>query len=82
MKKLSWTVGWGISEFAENYSFIVQDKVKLFTRIAFGAHCINVIYYFIDNLLTHKPFCIISDDMTHDADVVHEVQNVIRNIKN
>ena len=69
-----------LGDFAENYSFVVQGKVQSFhwNNLQCTFHPV-VLYYKIDDLLMHKSFCIISDDLKHDVDMVHEVQEVIVN---
>ena len=69
-----------LGDFAENYSFVVQDEVQSFhwNNLQCTLHPV-VLYYKIDETLTHKSFCIISDDMKHDVDMVHEVQEVVIN---
>ena len=72
-----------LGNFAENYSFVVQDEVQSFHWNNFQCtlHPV-VLYYKIDDLLMHKSFCIMmiwKHDLKHDVDMVHEVQEVIVN---
>jgi len=71
-------------DFAENYSFVVQDAVQ-------GYHWSNsqatlhrfVVYYRNDKgKLANLNFCILSDSLNHDADAVHAfIRLVLMSIK-
>ena len=68
-------------DFAENYSFIVQDAVQ-------GHHWNNsqatlhpvVIYYMQDSILQSYSICVISDDLNHITRSVHAFQEKIMSI--
>lgn len=73
-----------LGDFAENYSFVVQDEVQSF-------HWNNmmctlqpvVIYYKENNIVKHLSYCIISDDNSHDISFVYKViQIIFLDIKN
>ena len=61
-------------DFAENYKFIVQDE-------AHGYHWNNAqctvhpvaIYVNQDGVVKEHSMCILSDDLSHDVDMVHQV---------
>ena len=65
-------------DFAENYSFIVQDAVQ-------GHHWNNsqatlhpfVIYYMQDRILKSYSLCVISDNLNHETRTVHAFQGEI-----
>lgn len=67
-----------IVDFAENYAFIVQDAAP-------GFHWNNdqatvytvVIYYKVNNQLTHQSMVIISDCLNHDSIAVHVYSGII-----
>lgn len=69
-----------IVDFAENYAFVVQDAAP-------GFHWNNdqatvstvVIYYKVDNQLTHQSMVIISDCLNHDSIAVHIYSEIIIN---
>ncbi|CAF2174414.1 unnamed protein product [Rotaria magnacalcarata] len=64
-----------IGDFAENYSFIVQDAVQSFhwNNCQATLHPF-VVYYREDNDLKHKSFVAISDCNQHDTTAVHLFQ--------
>lgn len=63
-----------LGDFAENYSFVVQDEVQ-------GMHWNNaqcslhpiVIYYKNDGETKSHSLCFVSNDLKHDVDFVHVV---------
>ena len=67
-------------DFAENYSFIVQNGVQ-------GYHWNNsqvklhpiVVYYKKSGILCSKSYCLISDCLNHDTNVVHKFMSVVLN---
>lgn len=67
-----------IGDFAENYSFVVQDAIQ-------GWHWVNsqatlhpfCIYYKDANELKHLSLCIISNHMSHNTATVHSFQRVL-----
>ena len=69
-----------LGDFAENYRFILQDKVQ-------GFHWNNsqctlhpvVIYCIKEGSLIHRSYCVISDDNNHDVAFVHLVRKAVIN---
>ena len=69
-----------LGNFAENYKFVVQDKVQGFhwTNLQCTLH--PVVVYFKDGLkVCHKSCCFITDDNCHDVATVHQVQELVIN---
>ena len=67
-----------LGDFAENYTFIAQDAVQSFHWNNTQCTLHPVVVYFRENgYLRHHSFCVLSDDLKHDVDMVHEVQNQI-----
>ena len=64
-----------IEDFAENYTFVVQDEVQSFhwSKQYCTLHPV-VLYYKEDGKLQHRSFCFLSDDLEHDTCFVHEIQ--------
>ena len=68
-------------DFAENYSFVVQDAIQGYhwNKDQFTLHpC--VIYYRRHNELQHISLCIISDDLNHDVPFVYELLRLVTNL--
>ena len=67
-----------LGDFAENYSFVVQDDVQSFhwNNMQCSLHPV-VIYYRKDDALHHLSYTVISDDTTHDVNFVYKVIQVI-----
>ena len=65
-------------DFAENYSFVVQDEAQSFhwNNMQCSIHP-AVIYYIFDGQLTSKSMCIVSEDLEHDVSFVFEVQKAV-----
>ena len=65
-------------DFAENYSFVVQDEVQSFhwNNTQCSLHPV-VIYYRKDAALHHLSYTVISHDTTHDVNFVYKVIQVI-----
>ena len=62
-------------DFAENYSFVVQDEIQSFHWSK--SHCTLhpvVVYYKEKGKLAQKSFCFISEYLEHDTAFVYEVQ--------
>ena len=65
-------------DFAENYSFLVQDAIQ-------GFHWNNsqatlhpfVVYQKTDNKIVSQSFCVISDSLQHDSNIVHYFLHII-----
>ena len=72
-----------LGDFAENYSFVVQDEVKGFHWS--NLHCTlypTVVFYKEDQVLHSISYCIVSDDNNHDVAMFYEVQkSTISNLK-
>ena len=71
-------------DFAENYSFLIQDAVQ-------GFHWNNsqatlhpfVIYFMEENKIKCKSICIISDNLQHNTNSVHcFIYEVLKHLKN
>ena len=67
-----------IGDFAENYTFVVQDEVQSFhwSKQYCTLHPV-VLYYKEDDKLQHRSFCFLSDDLEHDTCFVHEIQGKV-----
>ena len=67
-----------LGDFAENYSFVVQDEVQGFhwNNLQCTLHPV-VCYFKSGNDLDHASHCIISDDNSHDVPTVYEIQKKI-----
>ena len=67
-KKLPHNCALVLVDFAENYTFVVQDEIQSFhwTKLYCTFHPI-VVYYKENGKLAEKSFCFISDDL-HDAE--------------
>ena len=72
-----------LGDFAENYSFVVQDEVQ-------GFHWNNlqctlhpaVVYYKNEGELKSRSYCMISDDNRHDGGMVYQVQvEIMKDLK-
>ncbi len=63
-----------LGDFAENYSFVVQDKVQGYhwNQQSCSLHPV-VVYYLKDGKIAEQSLCIISDDLNHDTSFVYEV---------
>ena len=71
-----------LGDFAENYSFVVQDEVQGFYWNNLQDTLHPVVYYKVDQVLHSTSYCIISDDNNHDVAMVYEVQkSIINNLK-
>lgn len=69
-----------ICDFAENYSFVVQDAAPGFYWNNNQATIYPVvIYYKSENVLAHKSFVIISDCLSHGSIAVHVYTHIIIN---
>ena len=62
-----------IGDFAQNYTFVVQDEVQPFhwNKQYCTLHPVDV---YEDDKLQHRSFCFLSDDLEHDTFFVHEIQ--------
>ena len=67
-----------VGDFAENYSFVVQDKVQEFcwNNLQCTLHPMAV-YWKDGDALQSVSYCIISDDSKHDVGIVYQVQKEI-----
>lgn len=70
-----------LGDFAENYKFVVQDEVQSFhwTNLQCTLHPV-VIYFKENGIVNHKSYCIVSDDMTHDVNMVYKIIEIIKKI--
>jgi hypothetical protein len=66
-------------DFAENYHFIVQDEVQGYhwNKEQCTLHPVVIYYKNAANELVHDSLCIISDDLTHDTNFVHQLQKLV-----
>ena len=66
-------------DFAENYSYVIQDEVQSFHWNNSQCSLHPVIIYFLNSTkkICSKSFCIVSEDLLHDVSFVHEVQRII-----
>lgn len=64
-----------LGDFAENFSFVIQDEIQShhWSKQQATLHPV-VIYYKDDNILKHQSFCFISDDLSHDTSMVYSIQ--------
>ena len=72
-----------ILDFSENYNCVVQDEVQGFhwNNKQCSLHPVSIYYKDGDTSL-QKSCCIVSDDLTHDVDHVHEVVKLTcKNVK-
>lgn len=69
-----------LGDFSENYKFVVQDEVQSFhwTNLQCTLHPV-IIYFKKEGILKHKSYCIISDDMIHDVNMVYKIIEVVCN---
>ncbi len=60
-----------IRDFAENYTFVVQDKIQLFhwSKSSCNLHPI-LVYFKQDGKLIHQSCCFLSDDIRYDTNFV------------
>ena len=67
-----------LGDFAENFQFIVQDEIQSYhwSKQYCTLHPLVVYYLDEEGKLTHKSFCFISDDNTHDT-FVYKVQSLL-----
>ena len=72
-----------ILDYAENYSFIVQDAVQGFHRENSQSTLHPFVAYFLDNdQLQHLSICVISDCLKQDTIIVHRfLQDILPHLK-
>ena len=65
-------------DLAEKFKFVIQDEVKGFhwTNLQCTLHLV-VVYYKFNGEICHKLFCILSDDMMHDVNMIHEIRRLV-----
>ena len=70
-------------DFAENYSFVVQDEIQSFywSKSHYTLHPV-VVYYKENGKLAQKSFCFISEYLEHDTEFVYEVQRELVKLLN
>ena len=68
-------------DFAENYHFIVQDKVQEYhwNKDQCTFHPAVIFYKNQQNQLVHKSICIFSEDLDLDTSFVHKLQRLVCN---
>ncbi|XP_047129865.1 uncharacterized protein LOC124809907 [Hydra vulgaris] len=69
-------------DFAENYTFVVQDEVQSYHWSKSQCSLHPVVIYYKKMKLETSSFCIISDDLNHDVGFINEVMHkTINHIK-
>lgn len=75
-----------LRDFAENYTFVVQDEIQSYHRVNLQATLHPYTIYYkstMSNVLKTKSFCITSDHLKHNADSVFSFQSrLLQQIKN
>lgn len=67
-----------IADFAENFSFIIQDEIQSFHWVNTQATVHPFVLYFKeDGKLKHKCICILSDHLKHDTAVFYCFQQIL-----
>ena len=61
-------------DFAENYQFVIQDKIQSFHWSEEYCTVHPVVVYFKQNHRFKKSFCFLSDDVEHDTSFVWKLQ--------
>ena len=72
-----------LGDFAENYSFVIQDEIQGYhwNKSQCSLHPI-VIYHSSNNFLLASSICILSDDLDHDVSFVYKVMDeAVKHIK-
>ena len=61
-----------LCDFAENFTFVIQDEIQSYhwTQNQATLHPI-VMYYKADDTIMHKSFCFISNELHHDTAMVY-----------
>ena len=62
-----------LGDFAENYTFVVQDEIQSYHWCKKQCSLHPIVIYFMKDSLQESSFCVISDDLNHDVTFVHEV---------
>ena len=70
-----------LGDFAENYSFVVQDEVQSYhwSKPCCTLHPL-VVYFKEDETLMQNSFCILSDDLEHDTSLVYQIQKELTQV--
>ena len=69
-------------DFAENYSFIMQDAVQGYHWNNSQAFHPIVVYYKESDIICLKSYCLISDYLNHDTNAVHKfISAVLKDIR-
>lgn len=75
-----------VADFAENFSFVVQDEIQSYHWVNKQATIHPFVYYYVDEdsgIVKNRSLCIISNHLKHDTSVVHTFQkHLIEDIKN
>ena len=68
-----------LGDFAENYQYMIQDKIRSFhwSKEYCTLHPLVIYYKYADVNLQHYSLCFISDDNTHDISFVHKIQTLL-----
>lgn len=67
-----------LADFAENFSFVVQDEIQSFHWVNNQATVHPFVFYFKENdVLLHKSVCILSDHLKHDTATFYCFQKLL-----
>ncbi|XP_065679428.1 uncharacterized protein LOC136081787 isoform X1 [Hydra vulgaris] len=68
-----------IGDFAENYTFVVQDEIQSYHWNTQQCSLHPLVIYYKDDkgVLKHISYCFISDDITHDVTYVYKIFQLI-----
>ena len=71
-----------LGDFAENYTFVVQDEIQSYHWSKKQCSLHPVVIYYMKEKLEESSFCVISNDLNHDVAFVNQVMDeTIRHIK-
>ena len=62
-----------LADFAENYTFVVQDKIQSYDWCKKQFSIRPIVIYYVKEQLEESSFCVISDDLNHDVGFVSQV---------
>ena len=64
-----------LGDFAENYTFVVQDEIQSYHWSKNQCSLHPVVIYFMKEKLEESSYCVISDDLNHDFGFVNQVMH-------
>ena len=71
-----------LGDFAENYTFVVQDEIQNYHLCKKQCSIHPIIIYYMKEQLEESSFCVISDNLNHDVEFVSQViHQIIDHIK-